>query len=569
MQPLHRSVSACKSPQTSNPLDGGNNIRTNEGSNDSNKDYSKETTSTKKMTLYIISLALLGLCVLLCTAGIISKQTPVAINTSPLIALVLMWLLIWWLGILEGGQGCHVGLQPVDPEHYKDTHSFTYKCTQLAHSRDNLNRFIVGRQFFVVLAVFLLNLICTCVADFVDISGVPHLLMAGLVASGLAVMIVTVMLGQLAAEVNATNCMFDFVNSRIVWITTLMCLWVEASGLLHSVYLVQRFFGTAEVDEMGDCKVDKEKTTGQKVLFWTQMVASCMMLVASLAVTCDALCQVEGTMYPGLTNLSNFALFFCLVCFLGLLEAIQIAAFAVVKLPKDFVARNPAAEANCKMVFRGQNFKALLIGRQIGVTTSMFMLAKITTTKVDSNATSTFNSTLLGLEVPAAIHTVFNTGLPGALITTIVASLWWRIAAASFPIAFMGNPIVKLTIKLCLFLEATGVASASWLLADVMRWLMGLKQDDYHLARMRTRSIGSDEELDKSDSNTPFLTEQSSNSDTAQTFSLSQSKTSRSRKCSMFHVQNTNSLELYNTSTEFTIIDLVPYVMDSTLNTPL
>ena len=78
------------------------------------------------MTQYIISLALLGLCVLLCTAGIISKQTPAAVNTSPVIAFILMWLLIWWLGILGGVQGCLVGLQPVDPEHYKDTHSFTY-----------------------------------------------------------------------------------------------------------------------------------------------------------------------------------------------------------------------------------------------------------------------------------------------------------------------------------------------------------------------------------------------------------------------------------------------------------
>ena len=146
------------------------------------------------MPQYAISLALLALCVGLCTAGILSKQTPVAINTSPMVALVLMWLLIWWLGILEGGQGCLVGLQPVDPEQYKDTHSITYKCTQLAHSGDTLNRFIVGRQFFVVLAVFLLNMICTCVVDFVDIPGVPNVLMAGLVASGLAVMIVTVMM---------------------------------------------------------------------------------------------------------------------------------------------------------------------------------------------------------------------------------------------------------------------------------------------------------------------------------------------------------------------------------------
>ena len=496
LRPLHRLCS-CAYLQRTIP-----SVKSNEEEKAVEGTSSTTWTQTAK---YAISVTLLGVCIALCTAGILARQTPVAADTNPAVALVLMWVLMWWLGILEGGQGCLVGLQPVDPAQFQHSHPYTYACTQLAHKGDNLNRFIVGRQFFVVLVVFLLNLVCTVVVDF-DVPGAPHALMAGLVASGLAVMIITVMIGQLAAEVNATNCMFDFVNSRIVWVTTVMCLVIEASGLLHSVYLVKCFFSTETNSEDS-----ANKTLGERLWYWTRMVFSVGFLFAALAVTCDALWHGETTMYPGLTTIASFAVFFGLVCFLGLLEAIQIAAFAVVKLPPDVVAKNAAADANCRLVFRGRNFKAVLIGRQICVTTSMFLLARITTTNVDPGDlvdTSTTMSTVLG--VPAAIQDFFNTGLPGALITTIVASLWWRILAASFPIAFMANPVVHWTIRLCLCLEATGIFSAAWLLADGIKWMMGLKSDDVYLT---SKEITEDEmELGKSDSST-LLTQRSSDSD--------------------------------------------------------
>ncbi len=440
----------------------------------------KRNSATKPMSLmkkiqFFISLTLLGACVSLCTAGIIAKQTPVAAFANPVIALVLMWVLILWLGILEGGQGCLVGLQPVNPNEYQASHPYTYESTQLAHKGGNLNRFIVGRQFLVVLVVFLLNMACTVVVDF-DVPGIPHVLMSGVVASGLAVMLITVMLGQLAAEVNATNCMLDFANSPVVWLTTVLCLAIEASGLLHSVYLVQCFFSSESSNET------TSMTTRQQVWYWARVFVSVTILTFALVVTCDALWHDETTMYPGLSTISNFVLFFGLVCFLGLLEGIQIAAFAVVKLPSHIVASNPAADANCQLVFSGRNFKAVLIGRQICVTTSMFLLARITTTDVDPTDlidTSTTMSTVLGL--PAGIQDFFNTGLPGALITTIVASLWWRILAASFPIAFMGNPVVYWTIRLCLCLEASGVFSAAWLLADGIKRMLGYQPDDLYL----------------------------------------------------------------------------------------
>ena len=51
----------------------------------------------------------------------------------------------------------------------------------------------------------------------------------------------TIMIGQLTAQVNAANCMLDFINSYFMLFTNYVSLAIEFSGLLHSVYLVQIF----------------------------------------------------------------------------------------------------------------------------------------------------------------------------------------------------------------------------------------------------------------------------------------------------------------------------------------
>ena len=39
-----------------------------------------------------------------------------------------------------------------------DTHPIAHKCTSLAHKGENLDRYLLGRQFIVVLIVFIINL---------------------------------------------------------------------------------------------------------------------------------------------------------------------------------------------------------------------------------------------------------------------------------------------------------------------------------------------------------------------------------------------------------------------------
>mmetsp|Transcript_9446 Transcript_9446/g.26091 ORF Transcript_9446/g.26091 Transcript_9446/m.26091 type:complete len:571 (+) Transcript_9446:234-1946(+) len=453
---------------------------------------------------YTISLILLTLCVAVILAGIAATQTPVAQTASRLVALAAMWLLILWLGVLEGGQGSLVGLKPIDKDSYKDSHPIAHKCTLLAHEGDNLNRFIVGRQFLVVLVVFCLNLCCTPTeeeepSDKSRIPFFPKVIDQVFLESGLAVMIITVILGQLSAEVNATNCMLDFINTPVVHVSTWICLLIEESGLLHSVYLVQWFFAltakddspsSSSNDDQDAVKEEKQAQHGQEftsfrqaALYWIRVLVSFAFVAYAMVVTFAALMNTQTTMYhTGLPNYASVVIFLCLIGFLGMLEAMQIALFAVVNLPEKALRRHPVAQANCELAFTGNNFQAFLIGRQMFVTFSMFLLARITTTDVDPDISPV---TVLGM--PPTLQNFFNTGLPGALITTVVASLAWRIIAACFPVEFMASPLVYITIQSCLLVEATGIFSAAWLMADGLKVATGLRNDEEYLGSMGQR----------------------------------------------------------------------------------
>lgn len=61
--------------------------------------------------------------------------------------------------------------------------------------------------------------------------------------------------------------------------------------------------------------------------------------------------------------------------------------------------------------------------------------------------------------VTDGIQALFNTGLLGALITTIVASITWQLVASAFPMAFLSTPITFFFMRFCLFLEWTGLCT--------------------------------------------------------------------------------------------------------------
>ena len=334
-----------------------------------------------------------------------------------------------------------------------------------------MERFIVGRQSLVVLVVFVINLMASTTED-ADPLGLPNLVNEIFLGSGVAVILCTIMLGQLMAQVNAANCMLDFINNYFMLFTTYVSLAIEFSGLLHSVYVVQIIFS-----RITDKPIDSNelpRNTRQEIFFWGRVTFSLVCLGFSFAVTLVALFDGKTTMWSGVPAAGSVVMFFLLMAFVGMMEGMQIALFAVVNLPEEELKHHSIAYKNCQLTFSGQNLQAFLIGRQICVTLCMFVVARVTT--LDYGET---DKNLWG--VSDGLQEFFNTGLLGALITTIVASLAWRIVASSFPLAFLSNPLIYLIIRLCIFLEASGVCSAAWVFGRWNKLLVGYQPDKVYL----------------------------------------------------------------------------------------
>jgi len=386
-------------------------------------------------------------------------------------AFFIFWFLICWLAMMEGGQGCLVGLQLIDKELYEDTHPRTLKNTKLAHLNSNMERFIVGRQFLVVLVIFLINFCGSAVENANPFASIPQDVNAIFLGNGVALMITTITIGQLPSQVNAAVCMLDFINNYFMLFTVYVSLAIEASGLLHCVYLVERGFSWLS----GKTKEDKkEESFVEKILFWVRVLMSGGVLTFATAVTLEALIKNQSGMWEGVPVSASIVIFFLLLCIVGLMEGMQIAAFALVNLPDWELEQYPIVKKNCELMFSGQNLQSFLIGRQIFVATLMFIVAKIATINIGEGEENIFG-------VSNGFQAFFDTGLLGAVVLTIIGSLAWRVVAFSFPIAFMSNPLIYVIINICLFLELIGICSIAWVLASIHKFIAGYTPDDVYL----------------------------------------------------------------------------------------
>jgi hypothetical protein len=438
----------------------------------------------------LYSMSLLIFSIVIVMAAIFSQQTVATdeMGVPTYVAFIIFWLLIVWLAKMEGGQGCLVGLQPIDKVLYSDSHPRTLMCTSLAHKGDNMERFIVGRQFLVVLVVFVTNLMASSVKD-ASVPGLSDALTDSFLGSGIAVTLIAIMIGQ-SAQINAANCMLDFINTYFMLFTTYLSLALDMSGLLHSVYLVQILF--SKITNTPIESTEPPRSGIQNFFFLARIVFSCVVLGFSFAVTLSALFNGQTTMYAGVPEVVSVLFLFILLGFIGMMEGMQIALFAVVNLPAKEIEKHPMAFKSCELTFSGSNLQAFLIGRQMCVTLCMFIVARITSCDVDAGEETIFG-------VSDGIQNFFNTGLLGAVITCIVGSLAWRIVASSFPVAFLSNPLIYAMIRLCLFVEASGVCSAAWSLALLQKQVAGYQLDEVYIGTLEERAAEAKKEEEDDD----------------------------------------------------------------------
>lgn len=432
-----------------------------------------------KLFREVYSTILLIFCAIVAHGVIFDAQnTKVARDVSPWLAFIVMWLALIWLSMVEGGQASLCGLPPVSMELYKDSHPVSHKIMSIANSGDNLDRYLMGRQFMVLALVFVENLCGDPSDKTTPILGMPSFVNKALLETGLAMFFMTTMMAKVSAQVNASRCMLDYVNNYFAYFTFQVARLIEVSGLLHCCYLAQIIFAQAAGEP-----IKSKRTFPEEIFFWGRVVVSLAILIFAFAVTLVALFNGQTTMWDGVPNWLAVILFFFFMAIVGALEGIQVAFFAVANMTDAQRRRGTWAEKCCDVLFTkndGRNLPGFMVGRQMCVTLCFFIIARVTTIVLADGDDNIFG-------VPDGLQGFFNTGLLGALITTIVASIMWQLVATAFPFLFMNNPITYALLQWCLFLEWTGLCQGAWVMAMVLRKITHYKKDAVYLGTAEER----------------------------------------------------------------------------------
>ena len=257
----------------------------------------------------VYSSILLIFCTVIVVAVIVADNTKVAEKTHPSVALIGLFAGLIWLSMVEGGQAALVGLPPVDVSLYEDSHPTSFKIMKVVNRGDNLDRYLMGRQFLVLALVFVENLCGHPVDSSIPVLGMPLMINKIFLSTNLALFFMTAMLGKISAQVNASRCMLDYINNWFAMFTFQVSRLIEASGLLHCCYLAQMFVAWASGQKLESNEA--KRTKWQNLFFWLRVLMSLAILAYSFAVTLSALFHGQTTMWEAGTFIANMCCVYC------------------------------------------------------------------------------------------------------------------------------------------------------------------------------------------------------------------------------------------------------------------
>ena len=393
------------------------------------------------------------------------------------VALLIVLFLLAFLALLEGGMVCMVGMQPVDPELYRESHPIALKCTSLASLNTiNLSRYICGKQFLVVALVFGVDAMTKVVSD-ADTLHLPDWVSdVFLHGFAFAMSFITIILAQIIPQLVAKDCLVDFLNNHFMLATVYLALAVEQSGILHCVYLVPSLIekcdkqSSTDVDEnanesdsISNSNHNRPELTSTRMssfLFWARVVMSLAIFIFGLIICIAALFDGHTELGDDISPGWALSLFLILLLWAALIQGMQVSLFAVMKLPREYLRKRKIARSNYKAAFGGGNIENFLIGRQVIITAIYFCLSQVTHLDYPSDAT------VLG--VSSGFQDFLNINLTGTIVTTIPL-LMGRISGAVAPRMFLSNPFIFPNIYLCKLIGASGIIDAAWPICEFLK----------------------------------------------------------------------------------------------------
>jgi len=155
-----------------------------------------------------------------------------ALPGHPVMHYILLVFVIILLAYLEGMQIAILALERTSTSEFRSKNrAYTSMNLALRHNGHNVQRFLVGRQFFVVFVVFL----CAQLTTYADLnlSFMPPWLFTVLIQTGLPGALIVLAFGQLMPQLIATTNPITFMNLPGTWLVLQLCLCFESVGVTH------------------------------------------------------------------------------------------------------------------------------------------------------------------------------------------------------------------------------------------------------------------------------------------------------------------------------------------------
>jgi hypothetical protein len=157
-----------------------------------------------------------------------------ALPGHPIMQYVLLVFDLTLLAYLEGLQVAILALEKVRSSTMVDLKR-AHASHKLALARRGLNvqRFLVGRQFFVVFVVFLCAQLTTYRTLVNDMDFLPPVMFTILIETGLPGALIVLAFGQLMPQLVAATHPITFMNLPFTWSVIQLCLCFETVGVTH------------------------------------------------------------------------------------------------------------------------------------------------------------------------------------------------------------------------------------------------------------------------------------------------------------------------------------------------
>lgn len=448
------------------------------------------------LKLFIASLVVTAL-VLVVFAGVSLEYC--ILQLPPIVNFILLFGALTLLAYVEALHYSVIAIEKWDMEKYADKYPRAFKCWKLANTPQKVQKFIVGRQFYVIFVVFLIAQITSFPHIPENFAGLPPLMILVLLQTGLPGIALVLTYGQLVSQLFVEEFTLQFMNLYGCEFCIRLALGAEFIGIPNFSWLLfhgaARLFcgkvreakklirerkstealmqmiteegGAATPDDGDNSEISKDDPnsldrgahfeTGlnkREPLNWFDYLKFIWSSAATLGSLGIILWGISAKAYVLPVDIpAAYIIAILMMINLFYLEGLMIAIVGTQYWdPETFKHAYPRAYQVHKLVNKPDNVKRFIIGRQFFTVLTNFLLAQIFTFDHFSNP---------GWP-PALFYVVVKSGLVGVLTILAFSQLMPELLAAEYPLRFMDLYYSYTIVWISLALDWLGVGHCAW-----------------------------------------------------------------------------------------------------------